>query len=701
MYIKPKGEETMKKTLAIMLALIMVLALVPTVAFAAGNTIYVDAKNGNDDQDDVGTTREKAYKSLDKAMKAAGQEATIYLAEGTYYGNSDNPSQTGEGARKSLTFVGAGSDKTTWQIRAMENNPSGDGPCDYSFQGSDRITFEKMTVVGSVYPDGTIKANDYQGFVRINHLKLKDCTFNGRADYWGYETTEFENVTFYAPGTTDSGITGTNYSLWTKTGWEYTFDNCTFNSTGKVINVYTDYSAGKHDITVNFKDCTVNNEEGTSKKPVLNINDSNMGNYKYILNITGDNNVTGVDVDDITCSRLFGFGGKEASNSGRSDVTINGVKVWKKCEQEGTQKGERACAHNGVVFGEGSYNGDKTTQYTDGYKDNAFTVEPNGPGSFEVTCDYCGYTETSTGKLYNDIGLTRTVRQNKNSNPVPEDAANSNKYKVANSSDITVDYTATMDMENLRWQVAGKDVEEIQKKLVELEELEESKVQSPWELLKALAQQIDDRTEVILTFKFDDKIDLKAFKAKYEAAVNAGKPTDVLMLTSDMFEIADGGVQFNTAKGTMTITCKWKEEANTEDTKITLYGFGLPVTNDWNGSKQIKIENSGCVSGMVHINPRGGAAVAMVGPAPNVAANQESIPTPSLDTIQIPIVGGCAADKFTLYYGGGSSGDSSGGSSSGGGYYYPTTTPVPVIVIPPKTGDMTVWQSILHFLGIR
>ena len=27
--------------------------------------------------------------------------------------------------------------------------------------------------------------------------------------------------------------------------------------------------------------------------------------------------------------------------------------------------------------------------------------------------------------------------------------------------------------------------------------------------------------------------------------------------------------------------------------------------------------------------------------------------------------------------------------------------PVPVIVIPPKTGDMTVWQSILHFLGIR
>ena len=121
----------MKKTLAIMLALIMVLALVPTVAFAEEpNKIYVDAKNGDDDQKDVGTTSDKAYKSLDKAMGAAGQEATIYLAEGTYCGNSANPSQTGNGAgKKSLTFVGAGSDKTTWQIRAKEKYGS-DGWCD-------------------------------------------------------------------------------------------------------------------------------------------------------------------------------------------------------------------------------------------------------------------------------------------------------------------------------------------------------------------------------------------------------------------------------------------------------------------------------------------------------------------------------------------------------------------------------------------
>ena len=63
----------MKKTLALILTFIMVLALVPTVAFAEEpKTIYVDAKNGNDDQEGVGTTSDKAYKSLDKAMEAAG-----------------------------------------------------------------------------------------------------------------------------------------------------------------------------------------------------------------------------------------------------------------------------------------------------------------------------------------------------------------------------------------------------------------------------------------------------------------------------------------------------------------------------------------------------------------------------------------------------------------------------------------------------
>ena len=38
----------------------------------------------------------------------------------------------------------------------------------------------------------------------------------------------------------------------------------------------------------------------------------------------------------------------------------------------------------------------------------------------------------------------------------------------------------------------------------------------------------------------------------------------------------------------------------------------------------------------------------------------------------------------------------------GGGHYHPDPTPVPPIIVnPPKTGDMTIWQSILRFLGIK
>ena len=43
-----------------------------------------------------------------------------------------------------------------------------------------------------------------------------------------------------------------------------------------------------------------------------------------------------------------------------------------------------------------------------------------------------------------------------------------------------------------------------------------------------------------------------------------------------------------------------------------------------------------------------------------------------------------------------------GGNTGGEIHWHPPVTPapVPVVVIPPKTGDMTIWQSILHFFGV-
>ena len=248
--------------------------------------------------------------------------------------------------------------------------------------------------------------------MRINNITLKDCIFNGRADDWGYETTTFDNVTFNAPGTKASGIAGTNYSLWTYTGNTYTFKNCTFNSTGKTINVYR-HNAEQFtsDVTINYESCTVINT--AHKKQAMKINDSTTGEKcKYIINISGKNAVTGIEPNAITCSRLFGFD-EEKENAGHTQVNINGETVW--------EGGKRQVAHNcnDIVAGDaGSYtNGvdgsDASVLYTDGYKDDAFTTSYGSwywdqsknqlACTVTKTCKYCG-EEVKTTK-YKDLEL--------------------------------------------------------------------------------------------------------------------------------------------------------------------------------------------------------------------------------------------------------------------------------------------------------
>ena len=65
----------MKKTLAIMLALIMVVCLVPTVAFADGAAIYVSSSG----YDTNNGTEASPYATLAKAVDAAPSGATIYV----------------------------------------------------------------------------------------------------------------------------------------------------------------------------------------------------------------------------------------------------------------------------------------------------------------------------------------------------------------------------------------------------------------------------------------------------------------------------------------------------------------------------------------------------------------------------------------------------------------------------------------------
>ena len=366
-----------------------------------GKTIYVDAKKGNDEQEGVGTTSDKAYKTLDKAVAAAKSGDTIQLSEGNYTLYGVGSAETTK--EKNLTFVGQGTDKTGWNIGAEVPNPDNYGTeynGDYSFDGAKTITFKKMTLRSG--------SADYLGFIRANNTIVENCVINGKTAYWGYQTATFRNTTFNCP---KGGWLGGDYAIWTYSSPVMTFDKCTFNSYGKVINVYTEN--GNNDITVNFKGCTVNNS-GWSWKPVLNINDYFRGNKKFFINISGDNVVKGVDTDKITCSRLFGYGGKSQNNTGKTIVKFGNTTVW----QNGKMVDEKAYHNSGVTADGVTYNnhvdGSNVSLYAEGYKDNAFdtwtsewTTNADGKISRTVTkkCQYCVYQEDITeyqGKLTYD-----------------------------------------------------------------------------------------------------------------------------------------------------------------------------------------------------------------------------------------------------------------------------------------------------------
>ena len=388
----------MKGVLSCLLALVLVFSITPSV-FAepvGGKTIYVDAINGDDTQEGAGTTIDKAYKTVAAAVAFAESGDTIQLGTGNYSlyevcgkKGADNTKYT---KNKDLTFIGAGPEETTWGIGPEVPDPKYYGTeynSDYSFKGTGTITFKNMTLRSD--------SVDYLGFSHTNNTIVENCVINGKTFFWGYQAATFRNTTFNCPNG--------DYAIWTYSSPVMTFDNCTFNSSGKVINVYTDYSAGKHDITVNFNGCTVNNIE-KSLKPVLNINDSNMGGYKYVINISGNNVVNGVDTDKTTCSRLFGYGGKAVkNNTGRTIVYFGNALVW----QDGKMVDAKAYHNSGVTANGVTYTnnveGSNDSLYAEGYKDHAFDTTPsdwttNADGKIIRTvikkCKYCGYEEKVT-----------------------------------------------------------------------------------------------------------------------------------------------------------------------------------------------------------------------------------------------------------------------------------------------------------------
>lgn len=348
-------QKSQNRFLAALLAVAMMLQMLPMLAFAedALGTGEVRNKRTN-----------KKYTSLITAVQEAVSGDTIELGEGNYtlFEKKNNHAKAGN---KNLTFVGQGPEVTAWNIGDEVPDPANFGTeynGDYSFDGAGTVTFKNMTL-----RSGNV---DYLGFIRIDNTVVENCVINGKTDYWGYTSAVFTDTTFNAPSS--------NYALWTYSSPTMIFDNCTFNTTGKAVNVYTDFSAGKHDIRVYFNNCTVNSS--ILNKQALNINDYNMRPYKYFIYINNPHFTAARS--NTTCSQIFGFKEDKSTgftgNTGYTDVYLDGDLVWT----------------NGKM---------KTHSYTDGEKDDAYKITGRSDWTSSAervdecevtkTCKYCGWTK--------------------------------------------------------------------------------------------------------------------------------------------------------------------------------------------------------------------------------------------------------------------------------------------------------------------
>lgn len=349
-------QKKQNRILAALLAVVMMFQMLPMMAFAAEDTPLAKGHAK------IGDTE---YDTVKEAVEKAVSGDTIELGEGNYslYGISSIGMTSG----KDLTFVGKGTDKTTWYIGAdvPDPNKTGEYTGDYCFDGAGTVTFENMTLRSGPATDTNAKL----GFIRPDNTVVDKCEIVGWTAFWGYDSAVFKNTTF-------KPIEGKD-AIWVYSSKEATFNNCTFTA-GRAVKVYTEENKS---VTVNFNDCTVQN---SGSHPAIYIDEYVLerdgGTERYNINITGNNHVTAQTNRD-TCSKLFGFRKANAHPGHFTNVRIDGELVWSEGEM-------------------------LTHDYTDGEKDNAYNItysssNPNGwveeDGHYKrhviKTCKYCGYNE--------------------------------------------------------------------------------------------------------------------------------------------------------------------------------------------------------------------------------------------------------------------------------------------------------------------
>lgn len=248
--------------------------------------------NTNDGLADINANANGAVATDDTALDEAIQDGaeTVFLPSGNYI-----IPDSAQG--KELTIIGTGD-----TVIASQDDGAAEGDCDYSFDGS-TVTFENVTI--------TTSTTYFPGYARMKGI-YNNCTING---VWTlYDNSEFNNCTF--------NVSGDVYNVWTWGAAVATFNGCTFNNDGKAILVY---GGGNTKLTVDG--CTFNDNGGlTSKKAAIEVGAGYGSSFDLTIN---DTVVNGYEINDegINTGTTL-WGNKNSMGTDKLNVVVDGVDVY-------------------------------------------------------------------------------------------------------------------------------------------------------------------------------------------------------------------------------------------------------------------------------------------------------------------------------------------------------------------------------------
>lgn len=316
-YEKLKGKTIMKhgigrKLLSVVLAVMMLVSLLPTTAFAAEQansaepSVYnsVDetgnvAESTNEETNNaVDTTTyvakigENTYATLDDAITAVQNGETIEVNAGEYKLNG------------SLTYSGK-----AFTIAAADGaDVSFDMSAAVALHGA-KITFNNVTF--------NYKTNgNYIGLQHADTLVYNGCTINGMVFLYAVNET-FNNCTF-------KQTSADAYNVWTYGAKNVAFNSCRFECAGKAVLVYNEGTNTKTDLTVTDTEFIAS--APVAGKAAIEIDTHLMKGGATVT--VGNTTANGFDNGSNSGNPLWNDKKQTADTNKNTTVTVNGVEVF-------------------------------------------------------------------------------------------------------------------------------------------------------------------------------------------------------------------------------------------------------------------------------------------------------------------------------------------------------------------------------------